>query len=101
MIQRSLIAILLSLTGLAMLLKINHNIAHVYEVSGEKTRAVFSLVELGFLYKYYAGIFGLIAIVLSILALRNKEKKQWVRTAMLISIVAFVATFVKLWRVMV
>lgn len=101
MIQRSLIAILLSLTGLAMLLKINHNIALVYEMSGEKTRAVFGLVELGFLYKYYTGIFGLTAIVLSILALQNREKKLWVRTAMVFSIVAFVATFMKLWKVMV
>ncbi len=101
MIQRSIVSILLSLAGITILLKINSNIADVYEISGQKTRAMFSLVELGFLYKYYVGLFGLLAIVLSFIAHRKGEKKPWVTVAMVLSIAAFLATFIKLWRMMV
>ena len=101
MIQRSLVAILLSLAGLTILIRINASIADVYEMSGEKTRAVFSLIELSFFYKYFAGVFGFLAIILSVLAHLKGEKKQWVTVAMVLSIAAFLVTFVKIWKVMV
>lgn len=99
--QRSLIAIILSLVGLIILVKINMNIAHIYEASSGKTRLLFGIVELGFLYKYYVGAFGLLAIILSIHARRKNEEKRWVRVAFIISIIAFAATFLKLWKLLV
>ena len=92
---------MVSLVGLAGLLKINYNIAHLYEMSGEKTREVFGLVELGFIYKYSIGVFGFLAIILSVMAFRSGEKKQWVNIAVVISVITFLATFVKIWKVMV
>ncbi len=99
--QRSLIAILVSLTGLLILLKINYNIAEIWAMSGEKTRALFSMVEFGFLYKYSVAAFGITALILSFQAYRRKEEKKWVLTSSALSCFAFVATFVKLWKVMV
>jgi crotonobetainyl-CoA:carnitine CoA-transferase CaiB-like acyl-CoA transferase len=101
MMQRSLVAILLSLTGIIILWRINMSIADVYDMSGEKTRAVFNLIELSFFYKYFAGVFGFLAIILSIMANQKGEKKQWVTMAMVFSVVAFLATFIKIWKVMV
>jgi hypothetical protein len=101
MMQRSLIAIVLSIVSISILLKINNMIAHIYEMSGQKTRSLFGIVELGFLYKYYTGILGLMAIILAITALKKSEEKSWVIAAFTISICAFLATFVKLWKFMV
>lgn len=101
MFQRSLVAILLSLTGLILLGKINLDIAHVYQMSHEKTRAVFGLLELSFVYKYFAGIFGLVAIILTIFAYLKKEKKTWVKTAAVFSMMAFLVTFLKIWKLMI
>lgn len=101
MIQRSLIAILLSITGFILLVKINLDIAHVYQMAHEKTRAVFGLLELSFVYKYFAGIFGLVAIILTVFAYLKKEKLQWVKTAAVFSVVAFLVTFLKIWKLMV
>jgi len=101
MIQRSLISIMLSLTGIVILWKINMDIAHVYEMSGERTRAVFSLIELSFFYRYFAGIFGFLALVLSVMAYIKGEKKVWVRVALIASSFALLVTFVKIWKLMV
>lgn len=99
--QRSLIATIVSLAGIVILLKINNNIAAIYAVSGEKTRALFSIVEFGFLYKYYAAAFGITAIILSIDAIRKHENTKWLIIACLLSAFSFFATFVKLWKWMV
>lgn len=99
--QRSLISTLVSVTGILILLKINNNIAAIYAVSGEKTRALFSVVEFGFLYKYFFAAFGITAIVLTIQAYRKQENKKWLLTATCLSSFAFLATFIKLWKFMV
>ena len=101
MIQRSLVAILVSIIGITILVRINATIAHVYEMSGERTRAVFDLIELTFFYKYFAGVFGLLAFILSIIAHLKGEKRPWVTAALIFSIVALLATFLKIWKVMV
>lgn len=101
MIQRSLVAILLSITGLLILIKINIDIAHVYQMAHEKTRAVFGLLELSFFYRYFAGIFGFVALVLSNMAYWKKEKKPWVNMALALSMIAFIGSFLKLWKLMV
>ena len=101
MIHRSLVAILLSLLGITILIRINATIAHVYEMSGEKTRAVFSLIELSFFYKYYIGVFGLLAFIISIIAHLKGEKKDWVLTAVILSLTALLLTFLKVWKVLV
>jgi uncharacterized membrane protein len=99
--QRSLIAIFVSLAGIMILLKINYNIAEIWAMSGEKTRALFSMVEFGFLYKYSVAAFGLTALVLSFQAYRKNEEKKWVLISSAFSCFAFVATFVKLWKIIV
>jgi heme A synthase len=101
MIQRSLVAILLSITGLFILIKINLDIAHVYQMAHEKTRAVFGLLELSFFYRYFAGTFGFVALVLSALAYWKKEKRLWVTMAIGLSLLAFLGSFLKIWKLMV
>jgi hypothetical protein len=92
---------MVSLTGIMILLKINNNIAAIYAVSGEKTRALFSVVEFGFIYKYFFAAFGIIAVLLTIQAYRMQENKKWLITASFFSSFALFATFIKLWKFMV
>lgn len=99
--QRSLIAILISLVGIVLLVKINLNIAQVHAASVSKPHALFWVIQFGFVYKYLAGAFGGIAIILTLLAYRSHEHKPWLVAAAIFSLVAFVATFVKLWKVLV
>jgi hypothetical protein len=99
--QRSLLAILISSIGILILLKINSNIASIYAISGEKTRRMFGLIEWTFLYKYYVAAFGITGIILTVLAFRNEENKKWLFSAAVLSIFAFLATFMKLWKAMV
>ena len=70
-------------------------------MSGEKTRTVFSLIELSFFYKYYIGVFGLLAFIISIIAHLKGEKKEWVITAVILSLAAILLTFLKIWKVLV
>lgn len=99
--QRSLLAILISVTGLVILIKINYNIASIWAMSGEKTRALFGMVEFGFLYKYSVAAFGLTAVILSVQAYRKKEEKKWLLAASILSCVALISTFIKIWKVFV
>lgn len=96
--QRSLIAIIISIIGIILLLKINLNIAQVHAASGTKPHALFWVIQFGFVYKYLAGAFGGIAIILTLLAYRNHENKYWLVTAAAFSIFAFAITFLKLWK---
>lgn len=98
--QRSLIATLVSLTGIIILLKINDNIAAIYAASGEKTRALFSLVEFGFMYKYFVAAFGITAVVLTFQAYRNQENIKWLLPSAFLSLFSLLAPFIKLWKYM-
>lgn len=99
--QRSLIAILVSIVGIIILLKINFNIAQMHAVGDGKAHALFWVVQFGFVYKYFAGAFGATAIFLTLLAYRNHENKRWLIASASFSIFAFAATFVKLWKVLI
>ena len=99
--QRSLFAIFVSLTGILILLKINYNIAEIWSMSGEKTRALFSMVEFGFLYKYSVAAFGITALILTFQAYRRAEDKKWIIISSAAGCFALLSTFLKLWKLMV
>lgn len=99
--QRSLVAIIISLIGIAILVRINFTIARIYCLAGGKTQGMFGLLELGFFYKYYIALFGIIAIALSIIALNKGEKRIWVIPALTTSSLALLLTFLKIWKLMV
>lgn len=96
--QRSLVAIILSLAGIAILLRINFTIARLYKLAGGK---MFNLVELSFFYKYYLAIFGIVAITLSVIALNKGEKRNWALSALMTSSLTLILTFVKIWKLLV
>jgi len=97
----SAISIILSLANIAMIIKINHDIAIRYLSSDGKTKALFGIIELQFNYKYYFILIGLLSLSLAILAIRKKGNILITQIATILGILSTALIFVRLWRLMI
>lgn len=93
--------IFVSFICLIFSVKVNINTYQDYIQSTGKTRALFGLSELKFSYKYYFGIISLIGFIISANYLRKKENRLLVSIAMLISILAMIMSFFRIWRIFI
>ena len=93
--------IFVSFIGLIFSVKVNINTYQDYIQSTGKTRALFGLSELKFSSKYYFGILCLIGFLISANYLRKKENRLLVSIAMLISILAMIMLFFRIWRIFI
>lgn len=93
--------IFVSFICLMFSVKMNINTYQDYIQSTGKTRALFRLSELKFSYKYYFGIISLIGFIVSTNYLRKKENRFLVSIAMLISILAMIISFFRIWRIFI
>ena len=93
--------IFVSFICLIFSVKVNINTYQDYIHSTGKTRALFGLSELKFSYKYYFGIISLIGFIISANYLRKKENRLLVSIAMLISILATIISFFRIWRIFI
>jgi hypothetical protein len=93
--------IFVSFICLIFAVKVNINTYQDYIQSTEKTRALFGLSELKFSYRYYLGILSLIGFIISANYLRKKENRILVSIAMLISILAMIVSFFRIWRIFI
>ena len=93
--------ILVSFICLIFSVKVNINIYQDYIQSTGKTRALFGLSELKFSYIYYLGILSLIGFIITANYLRKKENRLLVSIAMLISILAIIMSFFRIWRIFI
>ena len=98
----SLISVILSGLCIAIIIKINIDIAHRYFQSDGKTQALFGITEtLVFYYQYYFVGLGLIALVLAIVGSKKKEQKIINGVAYIIGILALILIFARVWRLMI
>jgi|SRR5882724_2654809 len=92
---------LLSTVALIGVILTNREIANRYIMADGKTKALFGLIELSFLYKYYFLIPASLALVLELIAMKRNGTKQYdylVLTSVLLSIVL---VFFPVWKLMV
>lgn len=93
--------IVVSFICLIFAVKVNINTYQDYIQSTGKTRALFGLSELKFSYRYFLGILSLIGFIISANYLRKKENRLLVSIAMLISILAIITSFFRIWRIFI
>ncbi len=93
--------IFVSFICLIFAVKVSINTYQDYIQSTGKTRALFGLSELKFIYRYYLGILSLIGFIISVNYLRKKENRILVSIAMLISILAMIVSFFRIWRIFI
>src|SRR5687768_17338629 len=91
------ISILLSILSITITLFINNQIANAYLKSVGKTRALFGLTELRFGYQYFVVIFGIIALIFAILGTKGTSQRSKKLIAVLLSLLAIIIVFVRIW----
>jgi hypothetical protein len=98
----SLISVILSGLCIAIIIKINTDIAQRYLQSDGKTKALFGITEtLVFYYQYYFVGLSLIALILAIIGTKRKENRLVNRLAYIIGILSLIIIFVSVWRLMI
>ncbi len=93
--------IFVSFICLILSIKVTINTYQDYVQSTGKTRALFGLSELKFSYRYYLVILSLIGFIISANYLRKKTNRLLVSIAMLISILAIITSFFRIWRIFI
>lgn len=98
---KSKIAIIINIICLLILLKINITIAHDFASSTGKTRALFEIIELlSYSYKYYLLPIQILAIVLTLTAIKNKESVNYSWLALMSCLLSVLAMALPLWKYM-
>lgn len=98
----SLISVILSGLCIAIIIKINTDIAQRYLQSDGKTRAVFGITEtLNFYYQYYFVGLSFLALILAIIGTKRKEYRFINRIAYVIGLLSLILIFERVWRLMI
>jgi len=98
----SLISVFLSGLCIAIIIRINTDIALRYIQSDGKTRALFRITEtLVFYYQYYFVGLSLIAMIFAIIGTKRKENKRVNRLAYVIGLLSLIIIFARVWRLMI
>lgn len=98
----SLLSILLSVISLIAVIKINSDISARYLALDGKTQLLLGLTEfVGFYFKFYIVIaVSLVAIGLSIIALRKEEERRYRLIAFLLGILSVIVVILNIGRFM-
>jgi hypothetical protein len=101
--KRSTLSIFVSLVGIGLVIKINHDLAIKYLSADGKTKALFGIIEFFDLsnYKYYLLVLNLSSIFSIFLAIRNKERRVMILSSILMSLLSIILIFASLWKIMV
>lgn len=84
------------------LIIINTKIAHVYQFSSGKTRALFGLIELfSFSYKYYFLLPAFAAIIFAVIGRKKNEEKNISITAIVLSVLSAVLVYIPFWKLFI
>jgi hypothetical protein len=94
----SVISFALNFVTIFFIVNLNYKIYNKYINSNGKTKALFGLVELGYLeYKFYLLIPIIFSIGLSIYAKKRFENRYTYLSALLISALLLILVFVRIW----
>jgi hypothetical protein len=96
----AVISLILGVLTIAILLWINLQIAHQYDSSDGKTRGLYGLIEIQYLYKYYLLISGFAALMLAIYSFRTPPRKTISVTALVCALLSIAFVFLRLWTFM-
>lgn len=81
---------------------INLQIAKEYSRVGRKTQVWFGITEaLQFGYQYYIVVIGIVALLFSIISIKKKKEGPCPIIAVVISLLAIIVVFLKIWRLFV
>jgi hypothetical protein len=98
----SVISLIISGLCIAIIIKINTDIAQRYLQSDGKTKGLFGITEiLVFYYQYYFVGLSLIALILSIIGTKRKENRLANRLSYIIGLLSLIIIFVRVWRLMI
>ena len=97
----STLSLLIGIVDILALVYINSLIAERYVHADGKTRAFFSLIEMGFYYKFYLLIPIVLGLVLARVAYRRKENKIMTIIGILSNLLAVVIMFTSIWKFMI
>jgi len=95
-------SILSSCLYIAIVIKINYDIAMQYLRSDGKTKALIGLTELlSYSYQYYYLILIFLSIVLTTISIKKKESKLTESISLILILLSVTLVFVRSWRFMV
>jgi hypothetical protein len=99
----SLLSILLSIISLIAVIKINRDISARYLALDGKTQLLLGLTEfVGFYFKFYIVIaVSLVAMGLSIIALRKEEERRYRLIAFLLGVLSVIVVVLNIGRFMI
>ena len=91
----------MSIISIAITLFINHKIAETFLRADGKARAIFLPELLVFGYQYYVVLLGIVALILAIIGVRKNTQTTKKTTAVLLSLLAIMIVFVRIWRLFI
>lgn len=98
----STLASLLSLCSIVSCIILNYDLAKLYIKASGKTKALFGIIELSRLdLKTWIFIAGLTALILSLVAIKRKENKKLYQFSFVISLIAMILVFIRIWKWMI
>jgi len=97
----SKISILINLVCLIAIMIINYQIALRFLSSDAKTRLLFGMVELVYLYKYYIIIPILISSIFIAIGIKKKETKKLIIFSVVLNIITLYCLFLRFWALMI
>ncbi|MBK9247992.1 MAG: hypothetical protein IPM69_07765 [Ignavibacteria bacterium] len=94
----SSIALLLSVLCIISIIQINYDMAWCYQTTDGKGRALYELIFLPFMYKYYYLLLSIAAGIFAAIEMRKKESKMLVVAAFVGSVMSAWVNFIDIWR---
>lgn len=92
-------SIILGIISIFGIIYQNYKLAHIYNNSDGKTKALFGIIELAQIdLKIYLGIISILGIILGVFAIRRNENKIYFTTAILLNVIGFILLFIRFWR---
>ena len=80
---------------------INAKIYNQFLHSDGKTKALFSIVEYQYFYKYYFLCLSIISLIFSLIAIKKKEKKVFIILSLISFILSVLFVTISFWRIFI
>jgi hypothetical protein len=93
-------AIASSLLYIVIAIKINYDIALQYARSDGKTKAIYGLIELSYLYQYYFLFLIVMSIIFTWMSFKKRENKGMVYISIGLILFSVILTLIKPWTYM-
>lgn len=96
--RNSIISIFISIIVILLSISVNITIAEEFVKADGKTKALFWLVEMGFIFKYYFLFGSLVSGILLFKAFRKKENQKIKLIALVLLLTGILSVVLKFWN---